>query len=156
MRPEARQLIRGGRALQNAGLSVLGEIAQSHYDQTEAPTMEQLAKSLRLSRKTLHALLKTFENDGLLTRSNANTPAYLPAVPFEEVSLARAINAVRHMDAETVLPLSPSVVAMSARIDTVIEENFSDVKIKALINDQDSNDSHQTDNVSESDSDASD
>jgi len=134
MRPEARQLIRGGRALQNAGLSVLAEIAQSHYDQTDAPTMEQLAKSLRLSRKTLHAVLTTFEQDGLVTRSNAETPAYIPGVPFEEVSLARAISAVRNVDAETVLPLSPTVMAMSERVDSVIEEKFSDVTIKALVN----------------------
>jgi len=133
MRPEARQLIRGGRALENAGLSVLAEIAQRHYDQVSAPSMEQLAKSLRLSRQTLHALLQTFENDGLLVRSNADIPRYLPAVPFEEVSVARAISAVRHMDAVTVLPMSGAVSSLSERLDAVIDEKFADVAIKSLV-----------------------
>lgn len=133
MRPEARQLIRGGRALETAGLSVLAEIADRHYNELPAVTSEALSKSLMMSRRTLHALLQAFEQEGLIVKDSAETPGYLPAVPFEEVSISRALQAIRRMDAATVLPTSVEVEAISTKLDDVIDGKFAEVPIKALL-----------------------
>ncbi len=133
MRPESRLPISGGQMIEKAGLSVLACIARNHYAEKPPLSQSQLSRQLQLSHVTLQPLLSEFEIDGLITKNNEDSPGYLPAVPFEQIPLARAIHLIRKMHAKKFLSGDEKIDQLMLDIDQVIDQRFEKMTLKNLV-----------------------
>ncbi len=133
MRPESRIAISGGQMMEKAGLSVLACIARAHYAEKPALSRSELSRELQLAHTTLQPLLATFEADGLITKNNHDSPGYLPAVPFEEIPLSRALHLIRKLHTKQFLQGDPKVDDILGQMDQLIDERFEEMTLKNLV-----------------------
>ncbi|MDE0727561.1 MAG: YihY/virulence factor BrkB family protein, partial [Alphaproteobacteria bacterium] len=70
-------------------------IAQHHYRQRPAWSAEALSEQLRIRNDPVHDVLSALERANLIKATADRPPTYLPARPFEEVTLDEVLAATR-------------------------------------------------------------
>ena len=133
MRPESKLAVSGGQMMEKAGLSVLACIARNHYNEKPPMSRNGLSRELQLAHTTLQPLLTAFEKDGLISKNNHDSPGYLPAVPFEEIPISRALHLIRTLHTKPFLHGDPKVSDILDQMDQLIDERFEVMTLKNLV-----------------------
>ncbi len=83
------------RAREKLALTLTVLIAQHHYRQRPAWSAEALSEQLRIRNDPVHDVLSALERANLIKATADRPPTYLPARPFEEVTLDEVLAATR-------------------------------------------------------------
>jgi membrane protein len=126
------------RMRERLSLVVMGLIA-SHFSDGRPPwTLPQLTQRLGTPMFAVAAVLDALEDSGLLARTHADPPTYVPARDLAEVSIAQLLSAVRNagedrfLDQES-LPLPAPVADVMTRVEQAMTASVAGVSVKALV-----------------------
>ena len=119
-------------------LAIMSRIGRSHYRGGDAPwTAEALARHLAIPLESTEWVLGALERQGLLARTAAEPPAYLPARPLETTLVKEVLDAVRAADERPylnvdLLPAEPAVEAVVAEIEAATATALAGRTLKDL------------------------
>ncbi len=108
------------RAGEKLALSLTTLIAQHHYSQQLPWSADALSRHLTIRNDMVQGVLDVLENAGLIKATADLPPTYLPARPFEVVTLDEVIAATRHGGDGKDLP--DAGVAAPEGIDAILGE----------------------------------
>lgn len=136
-------LRRRGLALSNhlkekLALLVIYEIGRHYYQGRPAWTLDALAGHLRAPLESLERVVQILERNGLLARTDADPPAFLPARPLDQTRVADLILAVRtgtddHEISTRVLRHEPAVERLSEQMESAIREALHGRSLRDLV-----------------------
>ena len=84
------------RAREKLALTLTTLIARHHYLDRPAWSAEALSRELRLRNDPVQDVLEVLEHSGLIKATADLPPTYLPARPFEIVTIDEVLAAIRH------------------------------------------------------------
>ena len=126
------------RMRERIALMLMYLIARTYQDGGPACTLSSLAQRLGVPSHTLQTVLAALEQDGLLVRTGAEPPAYLPSRDIGSITLADLLRTVRA--AGEAQYLGPEAVAAPAEIESVlasinlaIDEQLRDLTLRNLV-----------------------
>jgi membrane protein len=96
-----REVRLGNRQVERLALRVMQLVGWNYYHEQPPWTLQGLGKRLKVPAQLLVPMVDALERHGLLTRSAAEPPAYLPARPLEVTGVVEVIDAVRRGHDET-------------------------------------------------------
>ncbi len=135
----AREEIRiSNRVHEKLALLLVFLIGRSHYQGGPAWTAVALAKQVALPLDVVLGVLESLEKSRLIAASGRREIVYLPAKPFEEVSLREILRAVRTVEEGPYLNVArvsvePAVNQLGERLDSAIEEALAGRTVKEWV-----------------------
>jgi membrane protein len=116
---DGREVRLGGRQVERLALRVMQLVGWNYYQEHPPWTLEGLGQRLKVPGQVLAPTVDALERHGLLTRSAAEPPAYLPARPLEVTGVAEVIHAVRrgHED----MPADDEAVVEVAAVEDLVQ-----------------------------------
>ena len=117
---QSRIIRLSNRMREKMALLIMSLVGQHFYHQREPWTMEALAKQMKVGTDACGLLVATLEKGGLLIRTSATPPAYLPGHALETLKLKDIVGAVR-TTGETPY-LSPDNLPQSEAVDNLYQE----------------------------------
>jgi membrane protein len=93
---DAREVRLANRETERLALLVMQLIGWNYYHERPPWTLAGLAKRLQVPWEVLGHVTEGLESHGLLTRTAAEPPAYLPARPLDATEVIEVLRAVRH------------------------------------------------------------
>jgi membrane protein len=98
---DAREVRLANRQVERLALLVMQLIGWNYYHEHPPWTLTSLAKRLQVPWEVLGPVVEALERHRLLTRTDAEPPAYLPARPLDVTGVVEVLRAVRegHHDA---------------------------------------------------------
>ena len=126
------------RDREHIGLNVLLMIGQNFYRQRPAMTVEAIVDDMGCPKQPIEDVLQCFEDAGLIRSVVASEPAYLPATPLENLTIADAYLALRSSHAIfSPISMTHSRSDMASpilkRIESSIQQELGELTIKELI-----------------------
>ncbi|MEP7183912.1 MAG: YihY/virulence factor BrkB family protein [Betaproteobacteria bacterium] len=118
---------------------VVMHLIGSHFVQGRPPwTLQQLTHRLGIPMHSVNVALDALAQGGLVTRSNDDPPAYLPARDLSHLSIADLLATMRMAGEDgfltpEALPLPPSVENVVTRIDRAFAESVEDLSVRTLV-----------------------
>ncbi|MDZ4739072.1 MAG: YihY/virulence factor BrkB family protein [Alphaproteobacteria bacterium] len=114
----------------------------ARYRRAQAPlTAQELARPLRIPMHAIDPVLDALQEGGMLTQSNDDPPAYLPARDLSAVSVLELLDVVRRAGEDRYL--TPAALPASAGVERALEQyqrslkaSLSTSSITTLIDDE--------------------
>lgn len=129
--PRSESGVIASRRREQLALEIMALIAHAHYHDEPPWTLEALRTYIRtVHPDALARALEALEAGGLIARTAADPPAYLPARAIETIPLGAVVAAARGAD-ETVTDLF-AVTEVMQRIDAAIREALQGRTVKDL------------------------
>ena len=95
LRTDAREVRLANRQVERLALLIMQLIGWNYYHELPPWTLAGLAKRLQVPWEVLGPVAEALERHGLLTRTAAEPPAYLPARPLDATEVIEVLRAVR-------------------------------------------------------------
>ncbi len=135
--PGHREIHLSNRMKEKLALIVLTLIGYHYYHNRPPLTLDELSHRLNASAYEINKLLEMFVQKHLLSRTDSDPPAYLPAQPLETTTIKTALDIVRsgHEDASFKLPqnrVSGEIETIMKNLDQSAEETLSGKTLKDL------------------------
>jgi membrane protein len=102
---ERRAWVLSNRMKEKLALSIMAEVARHFYQQTAARTLRALAQRLNIATESIHPIIQSLIQKGLLVRTDAEPADYVPGQAPETISLLAVIEAVRQAEEDEILNL---------------------------------------------------
>lgn len=118
---------------------VVMQLIGSHFVQGLPPwTLRQLTQRLGIPMHSVNVALDALSQGGLLTPSEGDQPAYLPARDLSHISIADVLATIRKAGEDgyltpEALMLPESVENVVARVDRAFAESVEDLSVRALV-----------------------
>lgn len=90
-----RHVSLSNRIREKLALAVMAQVVTQYYRQTPPLKLYELAKVVNVATDMLYAIVSSLVNAGLLSRTDSDPPAFLPAQAPEVMSLVDILRAVR-------------------------------------------------------------
>lgn len=108
-------------------LLVMFEITRNYYSDRPPWALDALARYLHVPLVAVESVVQNLRTRGLLARTDADPPTYLPARPPDQARLADVVNAVRTGDEDQdvssrVLRHEPAVERLSEEMETALQD----------------------------------
>lgn len=132
----SRSVVLSNRERENIALNVLVVIGENYYAKQPALTIEEIVDKLVCARQPIEQSLSCFEAAGIIRRLDTVKPAYLPAMPLENLTVAEAYSSIRNCYAVTssVAVMSNNIVdSVMQRIENSIQSELGELTIKELV-----------------------
>ena len=100
---DERQVRLANRYVEKLALLVMQLVGWNYYYQQPPWALEGLVKRLGVPREVLGPTVEALERHGLLTRTAAEPPAYLPGRPLDATGVIEVLRAVREGQDDTAL-----------------------------------------------------
>jgi membrane protein len=126
------------RMRERIALMLMYLVAGTYQHGGPACTRSRLAERLGVPGHAVQAVLDALERDGLLARTGAEPPAYLPSRDIGSIALADLLRTVRAAGEEDYLgpdavPVPAEVESILARADAAVEGEVSRLTLKDLL-----------------------
>lgn len=118
-------------------LQVLHDVGQAFYTQKKPLTLDDLARHIGAPSALVENVAEPLVSCGLLIHDDAAPPHYLPGKPLEETSVADLLKMTGGCEAPvlTRLRLDPAVAAVLEHKNRIIEDAFTQEKLKMIAKD---------------------
>jgi membrane protein len=100
---DAREVRLANRQVEGLALLVMQLIGWNYYHERPPWTLAGLAKRLQVPGEVLGRVAEALERRGLLTRTGAEPPSYLPARPLDATEVIEVLRAVRQDQRDSLL-----------------------------------------------------
>ena len=125
------------RMRERLALSAMSLVARDFVAGSATPTLPQLAHGLGMPMHPLQTVLDALEGEGLLARSAADPPAYLPARDPSSITVLQILASVRAAGEARFLspqhlPAPPAVDAVLARLRAATRDALGHVTLRDL------------------------
>ena len=126
------------RDKEHVGLNALLMIGENFYHNNQAMTVEAIVDDMGCPKQSIEEVLQCYEEAGILRSVVSTEPAYLPATPLENLTVADAYMALRSSHA-IFSPLSMSharcdmALPILERIENSVHDELGKLTIKELI-----------------------
>ncbi|MDA1100189.1 MAG: YihY/virulence factor BrkB family protein [Proteobacteria bacterium] len=117
------------RAREKLALTLTTLIAQHHYSQLPPWSVNALSQQLQIRNDAVREVLEVLEGAGLIKATADQPPTYLPARPFEVVTIDEVLAATRHGGEGG--DLSYDRIIAPAAIDAILQD-FETATVAAL------------------------
>jgi membrane protein len=126
------------RMRERVALMLMYLIGKTYQDSGPAWTFSSLTQRLGLPAYALQMVLAALEQDGLLTRTADDPPAYLPSRDIGSITLLQLLHAVRAAGEEQYLgpaavPVPAEIESVLARVNLAIDEQVRDLTLRNLV-----------------------
>jgi membrane protein len=126
------------RMRERIALMLMYLVAGTYQHGGPACTRSRLAERLGVPGHAVQAVLDALERDGLLARTGAEPPAYLPSRDIGSIALAELLRTVRAAGEKDYLgpdavPVPAEVEAILARADAAVEGEVNRLTLKDLL-----------------------
>ena len=140
------------RQKEELALKLMTVIGQHFYRNFPPVSVNDLVEKLHLPKQSIEQQLQLFESHGLLIKIDADTPAYTPARPLEELSLKTVIDTVREPGPNSHIKsalthLFPSINSLLGNVDKEIDQVLGGKTMKDIIKLQDNPDIEYNDSA---------
>ena len=118
------------------GLSIIGRVAINHYSESpQSITVETLADTLKLPIRVVHRCVSMLRDQGILVQNGEKPFGLLPAKPFDNLTLADVLIAIRSAETERGFITSRAnteikVLETMGRIDESYRVNFDNLTVR--------------------------
>ena len=126
------------RMRERVALMLMYLIGKTYQEGGPAWSLAGLAQRLCLPGYALEPVLAALEQEGLLARTGAEPPAYLPSRDIGSITLAQLLHAVRaageerHLSAETA-PAPAEIESVLAGVDLAIDRELGGTTLRNLV-----------------------
>jgi len=126
------------RMRERVALMLMYLIAKRYQDGGPACTLSALAQRLGVPGHALQTALAALEQDGLLVKTGADEPAYLPSREIGSIALADLLRIVRAEGEQQYLrpeavPAPPEIESILASVNLAIDQELHDLTLKNLV-----------------------
>src|SRR5262249_29248727 len=128
------------RMRERLALAVMGDIATNFVQGRPPWTLQQLTERMGIPMHAVTVVADALQDDGLLTKSHDDPPAYLPARDLAEVSAWDIVSAVRRAGEDRFLDpdclgLPGAAEEIVKRVEAAIHSSLQNISVKALVSD---------------------
>ena len=126
------------RMRERVALMLMYLVGKTYQQGGPAWTLSSLAQRLGLPGYALRMVLDALEQDGLLVRTGADPPAYLPSRDLGSISLGELLQTVRAAGEERYLgpeavPVPEEIEAVLTRVNLAIDEQVRNLTLRDLL-----------------------
>ena len=125
------------RVKEKIALLIATFIGRNYYTNTPAWSLGALAERIGVPVMSVESVLTTILRAGYITETADDPPLYLPARPFETISVKELLDAMRTADEEVslraeILPHEAEVERVLARVDGAVAASLHDSSLREL------------------------
>ena len=134
-----RVLELSNRMKEKVAAVVMCQVAQAYYDRSHPPALQELARDMNMASESLVPIINTLAQKGLLAKTDADPPCFIPGQAPESLSVIEIIRAVRSADESEImnynrLPENTKVDAILATLAGAADVALDGKTLKDLIN----------------------
>ncbi|HEX7027461.1 MAG TPA: YhjD/YihY/BrkB family envelope integrity protein [Gammaproteobacteria bacterium] len=122
-------------AKERLALGILCLVCRAFYEGNKGATLEELAKTLKLPGQLLDEGIRLLLEGGLIEEKDGGFPVYLPAKPYDELTVKQALDIIRGVPGYFDLEYLGGFKQMSAllkRADQQLDAALSEATLKQL------------------------
>ena len=136
-----RELKLSNNMKERLALLAITRIADNFYHQRKPYSAKQLAIEANIPSDIMANILLALENQNLIKQTNDVIPVYLPAQPFDEISVKHVLDAIRIAGEDRLLNSNqlahnPQLEELFVQLDASLHSAFSNRIIKELVTKQ--------------------
>lgn len=136
-----RELKLSNNMKERLALLAITRIADNFYHQRKPYSAKQLAIEANIPSDIMANILSALENQNLIKQTNDVIPVYLPAQPFDEISVKHVLDAIRIAGEDRLLNSNqlahnPQLEELFVQLDASLHSAFSNRIIKELVTKQ--------------------
>ena len=142
------------RQKEELALQVMLVVGKRFYNRETPIDIDCIVNELKLPKQAIEQQLNLFEEHGLLVKAESDTLAYVPAQPFEELSLKSVLDAVREPGPNSHLKSisnqgNSMVQTLLQEVDAGMEKVLSNKTIRDIVKLNETDDSGLDSSVTE-------
>jgi len=133
-----RELKLSNNMKERLALLAISRIADNFYHHRSPYSAKQLAIEANIPSDIMTNILLALENQNLIKQTNDAVPVYLPAQPFDEISVKHVFDAIRVAGEDRLLnseqlAQNPQIDELFMQLDASLQQTFSNRIVKDLV-----------------------